>query len=45
MWGTLLLACVTASLVLILLLQKQRTPRWIAALLLATLASGAAYVW
>ena len=45
MWGALLLACVTAALVLILLLQKQRAPRWIAALLLATLASGAAYVW
>jgi carboxyl-terminal processing protease len=45
MWGALLLACVTAALVLILLLQKQRAPRWIAALLLATLASGVAYVW
>jgi carboxyl-terminal processing protease len=45
MWGALLLACVTAALVLILSLQKQRAPRWIAALLLATLASGAAYVW
>ena len=45
MWGAPLLACVAAVLLLILFLPKRYAPWWIAALLLATLASGAAYVW
>ena len=45
MWGALLLACVAAALLLILLLPKRCAPWWIAVLLLAMLASGAAYVW
>jgi carboxyl-terminal processing protease len=45
MWGALLLASVAAALLLILLLPERCAPWWIVALLLATLASGAAYVW
>ena len=45
MWGVLLLACVAAALLLILFLPKRCAPGWITALLLATLAPAAAYVW
>jgi len=45
MWGVLLLTCVAAALLLILFLPKRCAPWWIATLLLATLASGTAYVW
>jgi len=45
MWGALLLVCVAAALLLILVLPKRCVSWWITALLLATLASAAAYVW
>src|SRR5262249_13673151 len=45
MWGALLLVCVAAALLLILFRPTRCVPWWITALLLATLASAAAYVW